>query len=275
MHHEVIAIAWPYLLIGVTFGASFLLRGPYRITALASGASLLLVAPTSQALAEYGSLPYEMWAVLLGLGVLGVAFKWKPVSESVAAQIVAVLVGLVNILFAPAVMCLSNCFEKDGLKMLTDALETLGQIHDTDFVFLSIPMGTAMGLVGLGYLFSRDASRKAAYRLLEVAGLLNFFGLLTLLSLPHCDEEFFYISLLIFGGLIVMALGVWGRRAMFVSIASVALLLNLIVQYFAKLSQLGAPTGLLAVGFGIGLLLLAVIWEQKVKALLPRLKSWA
>ena len=71
-----------------------------------------------------------------------------------------------------------------------------------------------------------------------------------------------------------MALGVWARRALLVSVAGVALLLNLLIQYFAKIgSQL--HWGLVVLGFGLLLLALAVFYERRIKHLLPQLTGWA
>ena len=59
-----------------------------------------------------------------------------------------------------------------------------------------------------------------------------------------------------------------------VAVASGFLLLNGFVQYFAKLHE-AVHWGLLAVGFGVALLGLAILYEKKVKHLLPKLKQWA
>ena len=100
-------------------------------------------------------------------------------------------------------------------------MKSVGRVYETRFVYLSIPLGTSLGLVGLGFLFSRDASRKAGYRMLEVAGLVNFFLLTTLLSLPDADREFFYISLILAGAL--------GSIALFVFPEPILRLLRLVI----------------------------------------------
>ena len=56
--------------------------------------------------------------------------------------------------------------------------------------------------------------------------------------------------------------------------AVLALLLNLTVQYFAKLYE-ALPWGLLGIGFGLFLLAVAVGYEKQVKHMLPRLREWA
>ncbi len=58
-----------------------------------------------------------------------------------------------------------------------------------------------------------------------------------------------------------------------VVIASGALLLNLCIQYFQKLRDT-FPTAVLAVGFGVGLLIAGGIYERKLRHVLPKLKDW-
>jgi hypothetical protein len=246
----------------------------YRILAFVAGGVTLAFGPTLQAMIENKSLPHLLWVVALGLGILAAAFRVKPIAEEFGLQLSAVIVGLFQALAAPFVVCLDRCFDRNGMTLLEEALKSVGRVYETRFVYLSIPLGTSLGLVALGFLFSRDATRKASYRMLEVAGLVNFFALTTLLSLPDADDEFFYISLILAGTVGSIALGVWGRRAMHVAIASSALLLNLFIQYFAKLSE-EIHWGLLALGFGIALLLLAILYERKIRHLLPKLKEWA
>jgi len=173
----------------------------------------------------------------------------------------------------PAVFAVVECFDRDGFALLREALDTLGRVHETRFVYLSIVTGVAGVLVLLGALFSRDAERKLGYRLIEVAGLLLFFGAFTLLSLPDADEDLFYAGTLLLGGGAVVGLGLWARRAMLVVIAGAALLLNAFVQYFAKLGD-ALHWSLLTVGFGLALLGLGFLYERRVKHLLPQLKEW-
>ena len=72
----------------------------------------------------------------------------------------------------------------------------------------------------------------------------------------------------------LLAAGFLGKRAMYVVVATCALLPNLFVQYFAKLSQ-HVHWGLLALGFGVAILVLAILFERKVRHAIPRLKEWS
>ena len=76
-------------------------------------------------------------------------------------------------------------------------------------------------------------------------------------------------------GLAAIALGAYARRASYVAISALVLLGNLFLQYFAKLTAAGVPWGFLAVGFGAALLVLAILYERRIKGFLPRLKEWS
>lgn len=58
------------------------------------------------------------------------------------------------------------------------------------------------------------------------------------------------------------------------ALASGALLLDLWIQYFQKLRET-FPTAVLVIGFGIGLLVAGVIYERKIRHVLPKLKEWS
>ena len=87
-------------------------------------------------------------------------------------------------------------------------------------------------------------------------------------------EDWFYPLVLLVGGAVVIGLGVWQRRAVLVASAALALLLNLWLQYFAKLHD-RVPTFGLLLGFGVGLLAFGLLYERRVKRALPALKEWA
>lgn len=266
-------LAWPYLL-GAGFLAVSLLSKRVAAPAMVGFCLLLTFIPSAHVGIADFSFVSLLWVNAVGLGLLAIAFRWSRVSSHEGLQLGAIAVGLLNVLLMPGLACLKHCADKDGLKLLEESMAQIGNFNETTLVFLSMPMGTSLGLVGLGFLFSRDATRKLPYRILEAAGLLNALGLLTLLSLPDVQSDVFYIGLLMVFGLAAVAAGVFGRRAMYVTIASVALVINLFVQYFAKLTAAGVPWGFLAVGFGIALLVLAILYERRIKGFLPQLKEW-
>jgi hypothetical protein len=132
---------------------------------------------------------------------------------------------------------------------------------------------TAGALVGLAVLFSRGASRKLPYRLLEVAGLLVFFGTLSVLSVARY-REFLYPTVLFTGGALALAAGAYARHLLLVVVPALALVVNAWFQYFAKLTG-KVPIGLLLVGFGIGIIAGGVTFEMRVRRRLSELKAWA
>jgi len=268
-----IDIVWPYLLAAGFFAAG-LLSARVAKPAMVGFCLLLTLIPSAHVGIAEGSVTSLLWVNAVGLGLLTLAFRWSRVSEHENLQLGAIAVGLLNVLLTPGLACLQHCGDKDGLKLVEEAFSQIGNFNETTLVYLSMPLGTSLGLVGLGFLFSRDAKRKLPYRVLEAAGLLNALGLLTLLSLPQVRDDLFFIGLLLAFGFAAVAIGVFARRAMYVSIASIALVINLFVQYFAKLTAIGVPWGFLAVGFGIALLGLAIFYERRVKSFIPKLKEW-
>ncbi|RMG10517.1 MAG: hypothetical protein D6731_17310 [Planctomycetota bacterium] len=266
--------AVPYALAAGLAFAAWRAREPLRWAFVVGCGLLLLWVPTAQAAAVEGHLVSLFGCAGLGLALLWAAFAWPRAAVTAARQVPLVGLGLVNALCAPLVFALVRCADRDGWKLLEEAVSSGGRVHETRFVFLSMPLGIALALVALGIHFSRDAERKLPYRMVEGAGLLAYFGLLTVLSFAHPVRDTFYVFLLLAGGALALGAGLRLRRAMLVWVAGPALLLTLVVQYFAKLSQV-APFGLVAVGFGLLLLGAAVLYERKLKQLLGETKGWA
>lgn len=127
-------------------------------------------------------------------------------------------------------------------------------------------------LVVSSYVFGHAAVRKEVYRLVELAGLAQFFGAFTIASAARYDD-WFYPLLCVGVAAGVLGLGVATRRATLALLASGALLTNLTIQYFAKLRDV-FPTAVLVMGFGIVLLAGGVLYERRVRHLLPQLRSW-
>ncbi|HBP22329.1 MAG TPA: hypothetical protein DEA08_31670, partial [Planctomycetes bacterium] len=265
-------LALPYGLVGLCLVAGRL--PTLRLPAFLAATGLLLVVPSAQAvILELAAGPL-LWTVGVGLCVLAAAFRWPALAGSRGAQLLAIVVGLTSVLLTPGMACLEHCWGRDGGALIADGLKHFGRVHESDLIFLSMPLGASLGLVGLGYLFSREAERKLPYRLLEAAGLLNAYALLTALSCHDLESDLVYIGLLLLGGLAAIALGAYGRRASYVAISALVLLGNLFLQYFAKLTAAGVPWGFLAVGFGVALLVLAILYERRVKGFLPQLREW-
>ena len=267
-------LVWPYLLALGFVGVS--LVAPKRLGRVAViGASLFLaVLPMAHATAGGLEVPGLLWVVLAGGALLIAAFRWPRIAQDARLQVGVICVGLANVLILPGLACLRKCEGRRGGELFEDALTHAGRVHESDLVFLSIPLGVSLGLVAMGFIFSREAERRWPYRILECAGLLNAFGLLTLLSFGDIQSDFFYIGLLLVGGFTALGVGLYAQRAMLTYVAAPVLLLNLFVHYFAKLTAAGVPWALEAVGFGVALLVLAISYERWVKRYLPRLQDW-
>jgi hypothetical protein len=174
-----------------------------------------------------------------------------------------VLTGVVNAALPPTLLYHLGCTATDGLPTL------LGP-HGRCLVAL---VGVSALLVGCGYAFGKAAAKKEVYRLLEFAGLAQFFGAFTVASAIRYDD-WFYAASCIGAGAAVLALGVGTRRATLAVLASVALVANLSIQYFAKLRNV-LPISILVIGFGLALLVGGVLYERRVHRLLPRMREWA
>lgn len=267
-------LAWPYLVAAGLLVLS--LRGPKRLAPVGLlGLSLcLLIVPMSHAVISRLRVPGLLWVILVGAILLVLAFRLARVKEHVAGQLAVIGVGLLNVILLPGVRALDACFGKPGHELLADAANHVGRFHESILIYLSMPLGASFGLVAMGFIFSRQAARRLPYRVLEVAGLLNAFLLLSVLSLGDLQADFFYVGLFFLAALLTLGVGVYAKRAMLVGVATVALLLNLFVHYFAKLTAAGAPWALEAFGFGVALLVLGISYERWVKDFLPRLKEW-
>lgn len=266
-------VVWPFSLMGLAGAAA--LAGPrgHRPIAAAAAAPLVALVPTVVAILGHESVGYLQLALVASFVVIAAAFHVPVAAATSARQVLTILPALVPATLAPFLLCLAKCAGRDGVVLLGEALQTLGKVHETRFAFLASVVGASSVLVGLGFVFAPRAASRAAYRLLEAAGLLLFFGTFTILSLARV-EDWFYPLVLLVGVAVIIALGVWQRRAVLVACAGLALVLNLWLQYFAKLHE-HLPTFGLLLGFGIGLLGFGLLYERRVKRILPVLREWA
>jgi hypothetical protein len=255
-HDRLFATCWPYVVIVVlALPALGRLKTPYG--ALGGIAALLLLTgvPTIEALIESDDILYLAGAIGVGAATSTAAFVTPPFDKDPALQIAMTSVGVVSVVGAPGFLALVHL---DGAK---------SAFH------LFIALGVGAFLVLLSYVLSARAASKASYRVLEAAGLMLFFGLLTIDSLAKIDS-WEYPAILLAGAAVVLSLGVSTKRAALVAIAGAALVLNVWIQYFGKLKEY-VPVSLLCVGFGVALLVGGVLFEKKMRPLLPAMKAWA
>lgn len=267
-------LVWPYLMAGVCgLGLYLRPRQPYYAFAAIGACLLGALAPTVEALVRHEHLPFLLVAAALGLGAVALSFLWPRLRQHRNLQLGLLLMGLFNAVAAPGLLALVHCAGHDGGTLLAAALEGPVEMVTTDFVYIELVLGIAGSLIALGWLFSEQSRDKLGYRLVEVAGLLLFFGVMTLLSLFEPDDYLSPLVVLV-GGLCVLGLGMRSKRAALVLAAAIGLLVNLSIQYFAKLSDV-FPIFLLVLGFGLGFLALGILYERKIRHLLPELKTWS
>ena len=246
---------------------------PSRWIAVGDLLALLVWVPSTVALLQAEQLGFLQVTLLLGGGILIAAFRWPPVSGRPTLRLLTLVTGLASTCVGPASLCLYRCGGKSGWELLGEGLKSAGKVHETLWVYVAMVLGVASALVGMGFLFARDAERKLEYRLLEIAGALLFFGTFTVLSLArHTDT--FYPLLILVGGSALLALGVVYKRAALTVVTVAAMIVNLWIQYFAKLSDY-FPMWLLSLGFGLALLGCGLVYERKLKRdVLPQLGDW-
>jgi hypothetical protein len=271
---------WPYGLIAASFGAAHGLgragAKPHRGLALFLGCIMLAIAPSVHALVKDKAHLFLYIATVLGTGLIVAAFHWAPIRDDATARGIAILTGLASVVTAPALNAM-RLIDEQGDELFREALELKfgEELMRNPLFYLSYACGTATVLVALGVVFARgeeESESKWPYRLLELAGLVLFFGTLTILSLARW-RELLYPAVLFGGGVAALAVGARERHVLLVVIPGAFLLLNAWIQYFAKLHDV--PILLLLLGLGLGILGGGVLFEKKVKPYLPKLKTWA
>ncbi len=257
--HVAFGSLWP--LAPMASLALFAFRGAPAHLALArvGAAVLLATVPVAEALLRPGDSSRVVIAAVVGSGAVFVALRlpgWQ-------VQLTGAVIGVLNAVLVPSAAFLDRCMGDSGLQVLLSPAAP----------YMISALGAPVALL-LAAAFSRpDTTRKAGYRLVEVAALLQLFGLTTLASLTRADD-FFYPGVILLAGTFALALGVVRRHVVIVALASGALLLNLWIQYFQKLRDT-FPTAVLVIGFGIGLLVAGVLYERKIRHILPKLKDWS
>lgn len=260
----VFGAAWPYAVAAVAVGLALVAPVGYRSAAAwVTAGGVLAVAPTVAALAQHERFAPLAVAVATGFALVVVAFRFGPIARESSRQTATALIGITNATVPTTLLFLGGCTSADGLAMLSGP-------HGRNMVALVVVSAL---LVGSSYVFGKSAVKKEAYRVLELAGLSQLFGAFTFASAIRYDD-WFYPAVCVSVGAVVLALGVGTRRATLAVLASVALVANLSIQYFAKLRD-AVPLSLLVLGFGVVLLVGGVLYERRVRHLLPRLREWA
>ena len=246
-------------------------RQAHQVVARIGVALLLGGVPVAQALQRPGDPVYVVNAAILGSVASFVALR----SRVWWIQAAGGLITLVNAVLVPSTAFLDKGLNEGGLALLTGP--------SAPYLFAALGAPVALLLIA-AFASPADAPAdgspaagprppKVGHRAVEIAALLQLFGLTTIASLVR-SSDFFYPAVILATGTFALALGGIRRHVVVVAIASGALLLNLWIQYFQKLRDT-FPTAVLVIGFGIGLLVAGVVYERAIRRVLPRLKDWS
>lgn len=255
--HGVAGAAWPYA-VALAAVVGSLVAGPGGGAARFVALATLTLAPTVESLVR-DELGFALAALVLGLVMLLAAALAPSLRERGEARTELLFLGLAGALGAPAMRALH-------------ALDRVGREGDARSEGAWITLAAAsLSLLLISYALTGRVKR-AQHRLLEVMGLGALFAVLTLRVLGD-TQELFAAAVTLGGAAVATALGAFTRRAAVLAVGATALGVNLWVQYFARLAGV-LPLSVRLVGFGVGLLLGGVIYEQTLRRRMAALKDW-
>ena len=257
--HGLLATAWPYL---VAAAAALLLRAaaPVGTAATFTAGAILVLAPTAEALLR-DERGFTVGAVAVGALVLLAALLRPELRARDDARVEAVLAGLFGVMAATDLRVF-HAIDSSG-----SGSGWLGS-HGLDWALLA---AVSAALLALSYAVTARVGR-ARFRLLEIAALGQFYGLLTLQTLAT-QHELQPAALVLASSAALLTLGVVTRRAAVMALSAAALILNAWIQYFVRLEDV-FPLSVRLVGFGVGLLVGGVLYEQQLRHRLAQLRDW-
>lgn len=257
--HGLYGAAWPF---AVAAAAAVLVRvaAPVGTMAAITAGAIVALAPTVEALMRE-ELAFTLVAVGVGALVLLAALLRPELREDGDARTEGVLAGLFGVMAAADVGVLRAIGESSGgggwLAGRAAAWAVMG--------------GASAGLLALSYAVTARVGR-ARHRLLEAGALGQLYALLTLQVMATRDE-LGPAALALGSSAALLALGAATRRAAVLVLSAAALIFNLWVQYFVRLEDV-FPLSVRLVGFGVGLLVGGVLYEQQVRHRLSLLRDW-
>jgi hypothetical protein len=246
----------------VAIGIALATPAAYRAVAWVAAAAVLAVAPSVTTFLQHERFGFLVLAIAVGFALVVVSFRIRGSAREPGRQGTAVL-GVLNATLPTTLLFLAHGLGDDGLPTLRGPYGK----------YLVALVAVSALLVASSYAFGRGAVKKELYRLIEFVGLVQLFGAFTLASIVRYDD-WFYPAACLGAAAGVLALGIVTRRATLAVLASAALIANLSIQYFAKLRDV-VPTSMLVIGFGVVLLAGGVLYERRVRHLLPRLRAWS
>ncbi|MEZ4410972.1 MAG: hypothetical protein R3A52_31510 [Polyangiales bacterium] len=256
--HGLLGAAWPF---AVALAAAPLLRAPPPLKGAAAfvAGGVVVVAPTVEALLRR-ELAFTVFAAVAGAVVLAVASWWPALRGRDDARAEAFLGGVIGVTAAP------------GLRLLRAIIATPGGwMRPGEGALWAIVACGAAGLLALSYAVTRRVGR-TQHRMLEAGALVPLYVLLTAQVLA-AQREVAPAALALGSSSALLALGVATRRAAVMVTSAAALIVHLWAQYFIRLEDV-LPLSVRLVGFGVGLLVGGVLYEQQVRHRLSALKDW-
>ena len=252
----VAAAAWPYA-VALAAAPLAAVRPPLRSVAVLVSGAVVAFAPTAEALAR-GTLGYTAFSAAVGVASVAAALRWERLRAASDARGELLLVSLFSALAAP------------GLRLFMAALSgDAGAVPPTAAWGLAAAIGAAF--LSLSYASTAHVGRSNR-RLVEAAALAPPLAALTLQSL-RTQEAMLPVAALFGAALGLLALALTTRRACVLTCAAVALFVNGCIQYFIRLEGV-FPVSVRMVGFGVGLLLLGVLYEQQVRPRVASMRDW-
>jgi hypothetical protein len=259
-HHGrygMLGAAWPYG-VALAMAVCTLANRPLAWVAGFVAMGIVVFVPTLEALMLDTPLS-TAFAVLVGATVIATALRSGTLRRNNDARFDLLLAGLGGVIAAPDLRMMA------ALSRISDVSESTMQLN---WALVAIP---SAALVATGFSVTGTVSR-TNHRALEIAGIVPLLALLTFQTL--CDTHSIVYALIALGvSAIALVYGLSARRAAVLVSGSAALLINFWIQYFVRLESL-FPVSVRMVGFGVGLLVAGVLYEQQLKPRVARLKDW-
>jgi hypothetical protein len=253
--HGPLAAAWPYGIIALcalTAALSERARAAATLTALA----LAWLIPTSEALVRANPALTAL-ASVAGVVTILAASVLAPLRDDRGPRASWLLAGIFSTLAAPTVRALGAVGHAP-----------MGEYSNGPWWTLFVATSS---LLALSFALSTRVDRSKS-RALEASALSVTFGMLALQCVAAPERTSFVVIALL-GGATLTALGAATRRAFVFVGAAIALIVHLWVQYFVRLEEV-FPKAVLLIGFGVGLLVIGVLYDQLARPRMSQLRTW-
>jgi len=256
--YRLVGALWPYFVALLAVAASRATLPLASVGAFIAGA-IVVVAPTAEAFARE-TLPMAVVAVLIGSAALAAALTAPGLRRESDARPEAILAALFGMLCAPDLRLAGIITRSE----YADAAPYAS-------LWWALVVATSLGLLATALGVTGRVSR-ANHRLVEVAGLAPLLGAVTQLVLTKTSPV--GPALVALGcAAALAAYGFFARRAVVFLGAAAALVVHGWIQYFVRLADV-FPLSIRLVGFGVGLLVAGVLYEQQLRPRVAILRDW-